>query len=157
MDATLEQWFDKECQKARNTVEYWQERATVERGEVMVLEARVKELEEERRKAAKTWNKMEKETRAYRRKVEANVKELAAGNANLRELLKDIADEPDDCILCGADTRTQKDCRSCATDHMGSKCFRRGEHAADCRLKPYETVRRVHTNTVPSTEKDGGQ
>lgn len=45
---SLEVWFQQMCDKARNTVEYWQEMAEIEHGEVIVLQQRVAKLERER-------------------------------------------------------------------------------------------------------------
>ncbi|HUT58260.1 MAG TPA: hypothetical protein VNA25_10475 [Phycisphaerae bacterium] len=42
---TLKQWFAEQVEFAKSTVEYWQELATIARGEVVALQARVKELE----------------------------------------------------------------------------------------------------------------
>jgi hypothetical protein len=73
---------------------------------------------------------------ALLRKAEARI-------AELEKLLRSIADTPDECVLCGADTRQQYDCRSCNIDHTGKTCFRRGEHNPECELKPFETVTRT--------------
>jgi len=42
---TLKQWFAEQVEFAKSTVEYWQELATIARGDVVALQARVKELE----------------------------------------------------------------------------------------------------------------
>ena len=78
-----------------------------------------------------------------KREAERERDEALAEVAKLKTLLTEIANEPDQCVLCGADTRQQKDCRSCSNTHHGSRqCFRRGEHHPECGLKPYETIRR---------------
>jgi cell division protein FtsB len=44
---TLKQWFAEQVEFEKSTVEYWQELATIARGEVVALQARVAELEAE--------------------------------------------------------------------------------------------------------------
>jgi hypothetical protein len=120
----------------KNDALRWRREARALRG--IVQEDHPDELEVLR--GLRSWHAKE---RRRRREAERERDEALAEVAKLKTLLTEIANEPDWCVLCGADTRQQKDCKSCGTDHTGSRrCFRRGEHDPECGLKPYETIRR---------------
>jgi hypothetical protein len=85
---SLEVWFQQMCDKARNTVEYWQEMAEIEHGEVIVLQQRVAKLERER-----DAERDEKDKRIE--ELEAHIDDLVQGLIKAGEKVNEAVKNPD--------------------------------------------------------------
>lgn len=119
----MREWVAKELAEARLTPEYWQERYEIERGEVIALTARVRELEEAGRLLGQSWRSeadIAKSERVRAEAAEAEVERLKQQVAGLEAGLRYSASYRGPCWCADPHGHTftpHGDCPADCTDH----------------------------------------